>query len=327
MEGNNMEPSKEKKIEMLKIMKRIRAFDENCQSLFVAGYIPGALHCYTGEEAIATGVCINLRNDDYILSNHRGHGHLIAKGGEFKYMLAELFGKKTGYCKGLGGSMHLASVKHGILGANGIVGGGICIASGVGFSINYQEKDNVVVCFFGDGAVSNGVFHEGLNFASIHKAPVIFICENNLYSISMQQEKATGVKDISIRALSYNMHGETVDGNDVTAVYNSTFKAIEKARSGEGPTLLECKTYRWRGHHAGEPGNGLFYRKKEELEFWKQRDPIKLFEMKIINENILNPVDIKNMENKIQSELDEAIEFAEKSPYPEINEMFKNIYV
>ena len=260
------------KIEMLKIMKRIRAFDENCQILFVSGYIPGALHCYTGEEAIATGVCKNLTDRDYILSTHRGHGHLIAKGGEFKYMLAELFGKKTGYCKGIGGSMHIASIKHGILGANGIVGGGICISGGVGFSIKYRETNQVVVCFFGDGAVTTGGFHEGLNFAAIHKLPVIFVCENNLYSISMTQDRAINVKNISIMSKSYNMPGETVDGNDILKVYKSASKAIKRARSGDGPTLLEYVTYRWRGHHAGEQGDGLFYRTEEELNNWKKKD-------------------------------------------------------
>ena len=322
-----MKISNETKIKMLKTMKRIRAFEENCQSLFVAGYIPGALHCYTGQEAVATGVCLNLRNDDYILSNHRGHGHLIAKGGEFKYMLAELYGKKTGYCKGLGGSMHIASVEHGILGANGIVGGGLCIASGVGFSIKYQDKDNVAVCFFGEGASNIGFFHEALNFASIHKAPVIFVCENNLYGISMSQSRATNIIDISIRATSYGIYGETADGNDVEAVYLAAAKAIDRARSGKGPSLLEFKTYRWGGHHAGEPGAGSLYRKKEEIEYWKEKEPIKFFEKRIIEGNILTIEDIKKMEDGIQFELDEAVEFAENSPYPEVDVMFQNIYV
>jgi len=322
-----MEISNRKKTEMLRIMKRIRTFDETCQSLFVSGYIPGSLHCYTGEEAIAAGVCSNLRKDDYILSNHRGHGHLIAKGGEFKFMLAELFGKKTGYCKGIGGSMHLASLELGILGANGIVGGGICIASGVGFSIKYQNLDKVVVCFFGDGAASNGVFHEGLNFASIHKAPVIFVCENNLYSISMKQKKATGVENISIRAAGYDMPGETIDGNDIIAVYESSAKAIERARSGKGPTLLEYKTYRWRGHYAGEPGDGLLYRDKEEIEMWKTKDPIKRFQENLINNKVLSINDISSMEKEIQEEMDKAIDFGNNSPYPEIEYLYKNVYV
>ena len=322
-----MKTSKNTMVEMLRIMKRIRMFDEACHNLFVSGYIPGALHCYTGEEAIATGVCMNLKDTDYILSNHRGHGHLIAKGGELKYMMAELFGKKSGYCKGLGGSMHLASKSHGILGANGIVGGGICIASGVGFSINYRKTDQVVVCFFGDGAANTGFFHEGLNFASIQNAPVIFICENNLYSISMKQEEATKIGEISIRAKSYGMYGETVDGNDVLTVYKSSAKAIKRARLGKGPALLEYKTYRWRGHHAGEAEDGLFYRTKEEVDSWKKKDPIKRLQEYLLKNNIINNKNIKNMEGETKKDINDAIDFANESPYPELDYLYKNVYV
>ncbi|UCB46312.1 MAG: thiamine pyrophosphate-dependent dehydrogenase E1 component subunit alpha [Spirochaetota bacterium] len=311
-----MQISDKNNIELLRTMKRIRTFDETCQKLFVAGRIPGALHCYTGEEAIATGVCKVLEPSDYILSTHRGHGHLIAKGGEFKYMLAELFGKSTGYCKGMGGSMHLASVKHGILGANGIVGGGICIAAGVGFSIKYQGTDQVVVCFFGDGGISTGFFHEGLNLASIHNAPVVFVCENNLYSISMTSKRATGLDKLSTRAVSYNMPGETVDGNDILAVYESAYNAIERARAGKGPTLLEYITYRWRGHHAGEAGDGLFYREKKELESWKTKDPIRRYQALLLKEGKITEEKIEKMEMDIQQEMDDAIEFANNSPYP-----------
>jgi pyruvate dehydrogenase E1 component alpha subunit len=322
-----MDISDERKIELLRTMKRIRTFDETCQKLFVAGRIPGALHCYTGEEAIATGVCKVLEPSDYILSNHRGHGHLIAKGGEFKYMLAELFGKETGYCKGIGGSMHLASVKHGILGANGIVGAGICIAAGVGFSINYQQTDQVVVCFFGDGGISTGFFHEGLNFASIRKAPVVFVCENNLYSISMTSRRATGLDKLSQRAVSYNMPGETVDGNDVLAVYESAHSAVDRARAGKGPTLLEYITYRWRGHHAGEAGDGLFYRTKREVESWKAKDPIENFQKTLLKDKIINNEGIKKFDEEIQQEMDNAIDFANNSPYPEDESLYKSVFV
>jgi TPP-dependent pyruvate/acetoin dehydrogenase alpha subunit len=245
--------SNEKLIEMYRTMKKIREFETKAAELFAEGSIPGFVHLYIGEEAVATGVCANLKDSDYITSTHRGHGHIIAKGGDLKYMFAELFGKATGYCKGKGGSMHIADADRGILGANGIVGAGHNIAVGAGLSAKYRGTDQVCVCFFGDGSTNQGTFHESLNLASIWKLPVIFVCENNLYGISMHQSRHQAIQDVADRAVAYNIPGVVVDGNDVLAVYEAAKEAIDRARNGQGPTLIECKTYRQRGHFEGDP--------------------------------------------------------------------------
>ena len=233
-----MNPSADQMVELFEKMVTIRLFEEKIVDLYARGLVPGLAHLYVGEEAVATGVCANLRKEDYITSTHRGHGHVIAKGAELKFMMAELFGKKTGYCKGKGGSMHIADVDLGILGANGIAGGGIPIAVGAALSAKLRKTDQVTACFFGDGSSNNGTFHEGLNFASVHRLPVVFICENNLYGISTSQVRHQAIQDISIRAIAYNIPGITVDGNDVLAVYEASGTAIQRARAGEGPTLV-----------------------------------------------------------------------------------------
>jgi TPP-dependent pyruvate/acetoin dehydrogenase alpha subunit len=258
-----MQINSELKIKFLREMLRIRMFEEKIQDLYKAGHIPGSMHLSTGQEAVPVGFCSNLKKDDYILSSHRGHGHVLAKGGQYKYMMAELYGRKTGYCKGIGGSMHFANIDLGILGTNGIVGAGIPLAAGVGFASKYLGNGRVTVNFFGDGATNTGAFHEGINFAAVRKAPVVFVIENNQYAISVPRSLSDCVEDLSIRAKSYNIPGFTVDGNDVLAVYEIAEKTIESARRGKGPSLVECKTYRWHGHHAGEPRDGLLYRKKE----------------------------------------------------------------
>jgi pyruvate dehydrogenase E1 component alpha subunit len=321
-----MNPSQKQMIEMYKTMVTIRLFEGRLPELYATGFT-GLTHLYIGQEAVAAGVCANLRKEDYITSTHRGHGHVIAKGGELKYMMAELFGKKTGYCKGKGGSMHIANINIGILGANGIVGGGIPIAVGAALSCKMRKTDQVTACFFGDDASNTGAFHEGLNLASIHHLPVVFICENNLYGISVPQKQHQAIKDISIRAKAYNMPGITVDGNDVLAVYEASGKAVERARTGEGPTLIECKTYRWRGHHEGDPNRGSRYRPAKEVEEWMKKCPIRRFEERLIQKKILSKEKVKTIREEIEKEIDKAIAFARESPYPNPQDLYEDVYV
>jgi pyruvate dehydrogenase E1 component alpha subunit len=322
-----MNLSNDQMMNFYKKMVTIRLFEEKIQDLYARGLVPGLAHLYIGEEAIATGVCANLKREDYITSTHRGHGHVIAKGAELRYMMAELFGKKTGYCKGKGGSMHIADVAIGILGANGIAGGGIPIAVGAALSSKMRKTDQVTVCFFGDGSSNNGTFHEGLNFASVHCLPVVFICENNLYGISVSQKQHQTIQDISIRSIAYNMPGITIDGNDVLAVYEASGKAIQRARAGEGPTLVECKTYRWRGHHEGDPNQGRRYRTMEEIQEWVQKCPIKRFEEKLVIERVLSKNKIKNIWEEIGKKIEEAVEFANQSPFPDPKDIYEDLYV
>ncbi len=318
-----MDLSNEKVIQMYRTMKRIREFESKAAELFAEGRIPGFVHLYIGEEAVATGVCANLKESDYITSTHRGHGHIIAKGGDLKYMFAELFGKETGYCKGKGGSMHIADADRGILGANGIVGAGHNIAVGAGLSAKYRGTDQVCVCFFGDGSTNQGTFHEALNMASIWKLPVIFVCENNLYGISMHQSRHQAIQDVADRAVAYNIPGVVVDGNDVLAVYEAAKEAIDRARSGQGPTLIECKTYRHRGHFEGDP---TIYRDPEEVNEWLQKDPIIRLREFMLDNNLLAEEDIKKIDEEIAAEIEEAIKFAEDSPFPPVEAAVEDIY-
>jgi pyruvate dehydrogenase E1 component alpha subunit len=322
-----MNLSREQMLNLYRKMVTIRLFEEKIIDLYARGFIPGLVHLYIGEEAVAAGVCANLRKDDYITSTHRGHGHVIAKGAELKYMMAELFGKKTGYCKGKGGSMHIADIDIGILGANGIAGGGIPIAVGAALSAKMRKTNQVTVCFFGDGASNNGTFHEGLNFASVHRLPVVFVCENNLYGISVSQKQHQAIQDISIRAMAYNILGVTVDGNDVMAVYEASGKAVQRARAAEGPTLIECKTYRWRGHHEGDPNQGRRYRTTEEIQEWIKKCPIKRFEEKLIGEKILTTSKVKKIWEEIGKEIEEAVAFANESPFPNPQDIYEDVYV
>ena len=314
---------KEKLLQMYTNMLTIRRFEERVGELFAEGKIPGFVHLYIGEEAVATGVCANLRDDDLITSTHRGHGHLISKGGDLKLMMAELFGKRTGYCKGKGGSMHIADVGLGILGANGIVGGGIPIATGAGLSIKYRGTDQVVACFFGDGAANQGTFHEGLNMASIWKLPVVFVCENNHYGISFHQKKHMNVADIADRAAAYDIPGVLVDGNDVIAVYEAATEAVKRARAGEGPTLIECKTYRYRGHFEGDP---QIYKPKEEVEEWLKQDPLPRYEAKLLKMGVLTQEKVQELDQQIRARIDEAVRFAEESPFPAPEEITEDVY-
>jgi pyruvate dehydrogenase E1 component alpha subunit len=325
--GDMMKIPHAQMVNLYKKMVEIRLFEEKVQDLYARGLVPGSVHLYIGQEAVAAGVCAHLRREDYITSTHRGHGHLIAKGAELRYMMAELFGRKTGYCKGKGGSMHIADIDLGILGSNGIAGGGIPLAVGAGLSSKMRATDQVTVCFFGDGASNNGTFHEGLNFASVHRLPVVFICENNLYGISVSQKQHQAIQDISIRSVAYNMPGITIDGNDVLAVYQTSGKSIERARAGKGPTLVECKTYRWRGHYEGDPNQGRRYRTMEEIQAWIKRCPIKRFEEKLIKEKVLNKNKIKHIREGIEKKIEAAVDFAKESPLPDPQDIFEDVYV
>jgi len=318
-----MVPSKEKLIEMYRKMLEIRHFEEKVYELYGQNLVPGTIHLYAGQEAVAVGVCANLRREDYIVSTHRGHGHCIAKGADLKKVMAEILGKKTGYCKGKGGSMHIADFSVGILGATGVVGAGIPIAAGAGLSIKLRGTDQVVACFFGDGASNQGTFHEGINMAAIWKLPVLFVCENNLYAMGTRQSKVMLIENIADRAVAYGIPGVTVDGNDVLAVYEAARQAVERAKKGEGPTLIECKTYRHKGHSRFDPAT---YRPKEEVEFWLKKDPIPRFRGKLVEMGVLTDAEAEQIEKEVLNEIEEAVKFALESPYPEPEEALKDVY-
>jgi pyruvate dehydrogenase E1 component alpha subunit len=300
-------------LEIYRKMITIRLFEENVFELAAKNLIPGFIHTYIGEEAVAVGVCANLQKDDYVTSTHRGHGHCIAKGADVKRMMAELFGKETGYCRGHGGSMHIADHSTGILGATGIVGAGIPMAVGAGLSIKYRGSKQVAVSFFGDGAANHGTFHEALNLASLWKLPVIFVCENNLYAAAVPLSKSTLIKNIADRASAYCMPGVVVDGNDVLAVYEAACEAVRRAREGEGPTLIECKTYRWRGHFEGDSQP---YRTKQEVEEWMKKCPIESFKAKLIEMGVLTREEAEKIDAEVSKEVAKAVKFAEESSYP-----------
>jgi len=322
--------SKEKLIEMYRTMQLIRQFEEKIVELVSLKGQSMPAHLYIGQETVAAGVCANLRRDDYITSTHRGHGHCIAKGTDIKYMMAELFQKKTGTNKGKGGSMHIAEIETGNLGANGIVGAGIPIATGAGLSIKIRGTDQVAVSFFGDGASNQGVFHESLNLASIWKLPVIYACENNQYAMSTAASKVISVENISERAKAYGIPGITVDSGDAIAVYEAAKEAVDRARKGLGPTLIEFKTYRFLGHEGVQEMEPYFiarYRPREEVEEWKKKDPVKRFKSKLIKEGFLTEEQIKNIEDKVRSEIENAVIFAEESPDPMPEDALKDLFV
>ncbi len=301
----------------------IRKFEERTVKHYKAGQIPGFVHIYIGEEAVSTGVCAALNDDDYITSTHRGHGHLIAKGGDVRLMMAELFAKKTGYCKAKGGSMHICDLSLGIMGSNGIVGAGLPIAAGVGCANKMEGKGQVCVCFFGDGASNRGTFHESINMASIYKFPVIYVCENNYYGISGCVKDTMNICDISDRADSYGIPGVSVDGNNIMEVYDAATEAVQRGRSGGGPTLIECRTWRHRGHWEGDPDN---YRDAKECEAWLAKDPISRFEEELIAKKISTKEEIDGIQKKVIARLDEAVEFAKASPLPEPADLYTDVY-
>jgi acetoin:2,6-dichlorophenolindophenol oxidoreductase subunit alpha len=319
------EISNETLLDLHRRMVRIRRFEETAGKLMEDGKIPGALHLYVGEEAVASGVMVHLSNQDQITSTHRGHGHLIAKGGAFDRMFAELFGRATGYCKGKGGSMHISNMELGMLGANGIVGGGPPIAMGAAFSNKFRKTNNVACCFFGDGASNEGSFHEAANMAGLYKLPAIFVCENNGYGEYTPQANHQAIVDVADRAPGYGMPGVVVDGMDVMAVYEAAGEAIARARAGEGPTLLECKTYRYYDH-VGVRGMGLTYRTDEEVEEWKKKDPIDLFESRLAEQGILSAEAAQAVHDETMAEIQSAIKFAEDSPYPDASAVTEDVY-
>ncbi|SNS10372.1 pyruvate dehydrogenase E1 component alpha subunit [Anaerovirgula multivorans] len=306
-------------------MVRIRYFEEKIEEMSLKGEIPGFVHLYIGEEAIATGVCKNLTRKDYIQSTHRGHGHTIAKGAQLDKMMAELFGKKTGYCKGKGGSMHIADFSVGMLGANGIVGGGFNLATGGALAEKMKGTNNIAVVFFGDGASNRGTFHEAINMAAAWKLPVIFVCENNEWASTTPYLEQTSVKDIADRAVGYGIPGVIVDGNDIFQVYEAAKTAVERARKGEGPTLLEAKTYRIKGHFVGDPE---MYRTKEEVkERFNSNDPIKRFEENVLSSGSLTGKELAEIREKVMLEVKKAVDFAENSRFPEVEELYTDLYV
>lgn len=301
----------------------IREFELRAINERRAGLIPGFIHSCVGQEATAVGACAALRPEDVITSTHRGHGHLIAKGGEPKYMMAELAARSTGYCGGKGGSLHMTDFDLGILGANGIVAGGIPMATGAALAFKMRGEDRIALAFFGDGAVNEGAFHEAANLAGLWKLPIIFFCENNLYGEGTPQNKQAPVVDLSVRAEGYNFPGVIVDGNDVLAVVGATQTAAERARAGEGPTFVEGKTYRFRGHYEGDP---MIYRSKEETEAWRQRDPIMLFRRRLLEEKWASTADVQEAEAQVQATLDEAVKFAADSPQPKPESALEGVY-
>ncbi len=314
MEERECVPTAEVMKAMHRNMVKIRRFEERAVELFMAQELPGFLHSYLGQEAVAAGACACLREDDYITSTHRGHGHIIAKGLRLDRMMAELFAKSTGYCKGKGGSMHITDFSKGVLGANGIVAGGIPIATGAALSAKMRKSGQVVVCFFGDGASNQGAFYEAANLGAVWSLPVIYICENNLYAVSTHQSRHQKIKDISTRALAFGFPGVTTDGNDPIKVYRAVALAVLRARQGKGPTLIECKTYKWLGHYVGDPGN---YRPSEEVAEWKAQDPLPRYERFLLEEAVMSATEMVGVHEEVKMEMDAAVEFARRSPSPQ----------
>ncbi|OGB93258.1 MAG: pyruvate dehydrogenase (acetyl-transferring) E1 component subunit alpha [candidate division NC10 bacterium RIFCSPLOWO2_12_FULL_66_18] len=310
-------------LEIYRKMVAVRVFEETAADLFLKGQLPGFLHSYIGEEAVAAGVCAHLTPQDMITSTHRGHGHAVAKGARLDMMMAELFAKKTGYCHGKGGSMHIADLELGILGANGIVGAGVPIATGAGLAQKMRGSDRVTVAFFGDGGSNTGAFHEGVNMAAVWNLPVVFVCENNQYAESTPRGVHQKVKDIAQRAAAYDIPGVVADGMDVFDVYQKAGEAIHRARTGGGPTLVEAKTYRFLGHYVGDPQT---YRTKEEVEQWRQRDPIVLFRKRAMEEGTVAAAELDAIDAAIAREMEAAVQFARESPEPEEEAALQDIF-
>lgn len=319
----SLEISPDRQRGMLETMQRIRAFESRIQELFADGELPGFVHLYIGEEAIATGVCEALDDDDYITSTHRGHGHCIAKGHDFDRMMAELFGKETGYCGGKGGSMHIASPELNNLGANGIVGAGIPIGVGAALSSYLRGSGQVAVSFFGDGALAQGAFHEAMNLAALWDLPFVGVVENNQYGEMSGLEEQQAIEDLTARATSYGVPGIDVDGMDVEEVHAAATAAIEAAREGDGPTLLVCETYRFEGHHEGDTE---FYRDDDEVNEWRERDPIDTYRERLDEVGVLDDAAWRSMCDEIDAALEDAVDFARNSPFPETERAYENLY-
>ncbi len=314
---------RERLLSLYRCMVRIRAFEEHAHKEFLKGGMPGFLHLYSGEEAIAAGVIDTLEDDDYIVTSHRGHGHLLARGSDPKRMFAELFGRVDGYCRGKGGSMHIADMSRGFLGANGIVGAAVNIGTGAAFAAKYRGERRVSVSFFGDASTNRGTFHEALNLAAIWELPAVYVCENNFYGSANYQSDYMKLKDIADRAASYGFPGVVVDGNDVLAVRAAAAEAVTRARSGGGPTLIECKTWRHWGHFIGDMAR---YRDPAEHEAWLRRDPIPNFRAKLLAWGVADEAELTQIEQAAEAEMDEAVAFGKTSPFPLVSELTAGVY-
>jgi TPP-dependent pyruvate/acetoin dehydrogenase alpha subunit len=319
------EPTAEKWLGIYRRMQMIRHFEERVNDLYLRALMPGLAHLYIGEEAVAVGVCETLRPDDYITSTHRGHGHCVAKGAAPDRMFAELLGKEAGYCRGKGGSMHIADPSTGNLGANAIVGGSAGIATGAAFSAKYLGTGRVAVCFFGEGALGQGLLYEAMNLAALWKLPVIYVCENNLYNEYTHYTETTA-GDILGRGKAFGIASESVDGQDVRAVYATAHRMVEHARRGDGPALLLCNTYRHTGHHVGDIAREYYRSKQEEQEWKTQRDPIALFSRWLIEQKIADTTALRRVESEVKAEIDAAAEFAINAPYPDLAEVEQDVY-
>lgn len=311
-------------LDMYCYMLRIRYFEEKCVEMMQRNLFPGRVHSYIGQEAIAAGACLALDEKDWILSNHRGLGHCIAKGSDPERLFAECLGKESGYCRGKGGVMHIADIEHRVLGMTAIVGSGIPIAVGVALALQLKQRQEVILCFFGDGASNTGAFHEGINLAALWHLPVIFLCENNQYGEFTHVSKSTLVKDIAQKASAYGIKGIAVDGNDVIAVHQVAREIIASARQGAGPSLIEAKTYRIRGHYEGDPES---YRTKEELEKWKKKDPILRLKKELLEKGILTKEKLGLLEKEIADQIEDASQLALRGPFPSLDTLAKDVYV
>lgn len=310
--------------DILSTMWKIRRFEEAVEDLYGRGLMHGTMHLSIGQEAVPAGVCLSLRPDDYITSTHRGHGHCIAKGADMERMMAELLAKETGYCRGRGGSMHIADTATGNLGANGIVAGGIPIATGAALSARMRGTDQVAVAFHGDGAMGEGAWHEGVVLAAMWQLPVVFVCENNLYGMSMSSERAFNLPKLSDRALGYGIPGVTVDGNDVQAVHDVTQEAVDRARAGGGPTFIEAKTYRWRGHSKSDKN---LYRTRDEIDDWREnRDPILAFEAGLLAAGTVTQADVDAVRDAVRTELRGAVQRANAAPDATADDLLDGVY-
>ncbi len=315
----------EQSLLMYQQMAKIRAFEEKVNELYQSAKMPGLAHLYIGEEAVAVGVCAALRRDDYITSTHRGHGHCLAKGARVDRMFAELLGKEAGYCRGKGGSMHIADPDSGNLGANAIVGGSLGIATGAALSAKMRGTDQVVACFFGDGALGQGLLYEVMNMAALWKLPVIYVCENNLYGEYTHYAETTA-GDILARPRAFGIHAETVDGQDVQLVYVTMQRLVERARRGEGPAFLECQTYRYYGHHVGDINRTYYRSRDEEREWMTTRDPLKILSARLIAQKLVDPAVFDRIEAEVKAEIEAGVQFALAAPYPDAREVTQDVY-
>jgi TPP-dependent pyruvate/acetoin dehydrogenase alpha subunit len=322
---SNLSIDLEQSLHMYQQMARIRAFEEQVNELYKSAKMPGLAHLYIGEEAVAVGVCEALRRDDYITSTHRGHGHCLAKGARVDRMFAELLGKEAGYCRGKGGSMHIADPDSGNLGANAIVGGSAGIATGAALSAKMRGTDQVVACFFGDGALGQGLLYEVMNMASLWKLPVIYVCENNLYN-EYTHYRETTAGELTARAKAFDIHAETIDGQDVQLVYTTMQRLVERARRGEGPAFLECQTYRYHGHHVGDINRTYYRSKEEEREWMMNRDPLKILSTRLIAQKLTDASVFERIEAEVKAEVEAGVQFALNAPYPDPSEVSEDVY-